>query len=177
MRRGGGLWRLPELLGRVLDPAARRRGFAEATLLTDWPAVVGAELAARSQPVKLAGERSARGGSTLVLHCASAAALELQHAELQLLERINDHFGYPTVARLKLIQAPAARPVKRRPLRPTRALSAGDLDEIGATVAPLADPALREALARLGRTLRAQIEEPEGAGPTARPDTAVGWAG
>jgi hypothetical protein len=165
IRRGGGLWRLPDLLGRVLDPPARRRGFAEATLLTDWPAVVGAGLAARSQPVKLAGERSARRGSTLVLHCASAAALELQHAELQLLERINDHFGYPAVARLRLIQAPPAKPVKRRPPRRTRALTPGDLDEIGATVAPLADPGLREALARLGRALRAQIDEPGDDGP------------
>ena len=42
MRRGGGLRRLPDLLGRVLDPASRRRGLAEARVLTDWPAIVGA---------------------------------------------------------------------------------------------------------------------------------------
>ncbi|MGH6913201.1 MAG: hypothetical protein ACREH3_05795, partial [Geminicoccales bacterium] len=108
-----------------------------------------------------------------VLHCGSAAALELQHAELQLLERINDHFGYPAVARLRLIQAPPALPVKRRALRRMRALTPGDLDEIGATVAPLADPGLREALARLGRTLKAQIDQPEGDGPVARPVAAI----
>ena len=165
VRRGGGLWRLPDLLGRVLDPPARRRGLAEATLLTDWPAVVGPELAARSQPVKLTGDRSARGAATLVLHCGSAAALELQHAELQLLERINDHFGYPAVARLRLIQAPPKRPVKHRAARPVRALTPDDLEAIEVAVVPLADPGLREALARLGRTLKAQIDEPASDGP------------
>jgi hypothetical protein len=162
VRRGGGPWRMPDLLGRVLDPPARRRGLAEATLLTDWPTIVGPQFAARSQPIKLTGERGARGGATLVLHCGSAAALEVQHAELQLLERINDHFGYPAVARLRLIQAPPRRPVKRRRARPVRDLTPDDLDAIRVAVEPLADPALREALGRLGRTLKAQIEPPEG---------------
>jgi hypothetical protein len=168
VRRGGGPWRLPDLLGRVLDSPARRRGLAEATLLTEWPAIVGAELAARSHPVKLTGERGAPAGATLILHCASAAALEVQHAELQLLERINDHFGYPAVARLRLIQAPPRRPVKRSRARPVRDLTPDDLDAIRVAVEPLADPGLREALGRLGRTLKAQIEPPEGddrAGP------------
>jgi hypothetical protein len=174
VRRGGGLWRLPDLLGRVLDPPARRRGLAEATLLTDWPAVVGPELAARSQPVKLTGDRSPRGGAILVLHCSSAAALELQHAELQLLERINDHFGYPAVARLRLIQAPPKRPVKRRSARPVRALTTDDLDAIEVAVEPLADPGLREALARLGRTLKTHIDESGSDGPAARVEAPAG---
>jgi hypothetical protein len=173
VRRGGGLWRMPDLLGRVLDPPARRRGLAEARLLTDWPAIAGPELASRSQPVKLTGERGARGGATLVLHCGSAAALELQHAELQLLERINDHFGCPAVARLRLIQAPPNRPVKHRAARPVRTLTADDLDAIRVAVEPLADPGLREALGRLGRTLKAQIEPPEGDGRPARVEPAV----
>ena len=176
VRRGGGPWRLPDLLGRVLGPPARRRGLAEATLLTDWPAVVGPGLAARSQPVKLTGDPNARGGATLVLHCAGAAALEVQHAELQLLERINDHFGYPAVARLRLIQAPPKRPVKHRRARPVRDLTPDDLDAIRVAVEPLADPGLREALGRLGRTLKAQIDPPEGDGRPAcvRPAIASG---
>jgi hypothetical protein len=134
---------------------------------------VGPELAARSQPVKLTGDQSGRGGATLVLHCGSAAALELQHAELQLLERINDHFGYPAVARLRLIQAPPNRPVKRRAARPVRTLTPDDLDTIRVAVEPLADPGLREALGRLGRTLKAQIDPCEGDGRPARVEPAV----
>ena len=153
MRRGGGLRRLPNLLTHVLDPAARRRGLAEAKLLTEWPTIVGTELAARCQPVRL-GKGTDRQGGILVLHVAGTAALELQHSELQILERINGFFGYRAVARLRLIQAP---PLKRvaRPARPAqRRLSDADENQVAEAVRAIRDPALRTALADLGRALK-----------------------
>jgi hypothetical protein len=154
VRRAGGLRRLPDLLGRVLDPASRRRGLAEARVLTDWPSIVGEVLAARCQPVKLTGNGRGHGG-ILHIHVAGSAALELQHSEPQLLERINSYFGYPAVARLRLIRAPLALP------RRARAAAAPPLDaaaraEIEAVVQPVADDALRAALTGLGAALKAQ---------------------
>jgi hypothetical protein len=159
-RRGGGLRRLPELLVRVLDPAARRRGLTEVRLLTDWPLVIGPELGARCQPVRLS--RSAAGhGGVLTVHVGGASALELQHSEPQLLERINDFFGYPAVARLRLIQAPPVRPVKRAAPAPIRPLAADELEGLSATVALVRDPELRAALASLGRAVKAQLLPPD----------------
>jgi hypothetical protein len=157
-RRGGGLRRLPELLSRVLDPAARRRGLAEARLLTDWPLVIGPVLGARCQPVRLAGARDGTGG-VLTIHVGGASALELQHSAPQLVERINGFFGYPAVARLRLIQAPPARPVKRRGPRPMRPLAAEELRALAVLVEPVDPPELRAALAGLGRTVAAQIPD------------------
>jgi hypothetical protein len=171
MRRGGGLRRMPDLLSRVLEPAARRRGLAEARLLTDWPMIIGPQLGARCQPVRLAHDRSAAGG-ILSVHVSSASALELQHSEPQLIERINGFFGYPAVARLRLIQAPPVRPVKRPGRRPLRPLDVDELEELQAAVGCLADRELREAVARLGQTIRAQIGEDDDAdraGQVARP--------
>jgi hypothetical protein len=160
MRRGGGLRRLPDLLGRVLDPAARRRGLAEARLLTEWPSVVGPDLAARSQPIRLT-HRSGHRGGVLSLHVAGSAALELQHSEPQVLERINGFFGYPAVARLHLIQAPVRR-AGGHPL-PGRSpsLTGAEENEVAAVVRRVGDPALRAALAALGRTLKGRPDEPE----------------
>lgn len=165
-RRGGGLRRLPELLGRLLDPAARRRGLAEARLLTDWPLVIGAQLAARCQPVRLSGGRD-RAGGVLTIHVGGASALELQHSAPQLIERINGFFGYPAVARLRLIQAPPARQVKRAGPRATRPLAAAELRALATLVEPVRPPKLRAALAGLGRTVAAQIPEPDDRRPEA----------
>ena len=159
VRRGGGLRRLPELLGRVLDPAARRRGLAEARLLTDWSMVVGPKLGARCQPVRLSGAPGAPG--VLTIHVGGASALELQHGEVQVVERINDFFGYPAVARLRLIQAPPPRPVKHEAPWPVRPLAADELAGLAGTVEAVSDRALRDALARLGQTLRGQLREPQ----------------
>jgi hypothetical protein len=150
-RRGGGLKRLPEMMTRVLDPAARRRGLAGAALLADWAAIVGPALAARCQPVKLARDSDGRGG-VLHLRVSSTAALELQHAAPQIVERINTHFGHPAVARLRLIQAPLGRAV-RPTARPLRPLSPEETARIDGAVASVGDEELRRALAGLGRVL------------------------
>jgi hypothetical protein len=160
MRRGGGLRRLPDLLGRVLDPAARRRGLAEARLLTEWPTVVGPDLAARSQPVRLTGGPGHQGG-VLSLHVAGSAALELQHSEPQVLERINGFFGYPAVARLHLIQAPMRRAGGQPLPGPGLRLTSAEENEVAAVVRGVGDPALQAALAALGRTLKRRPDEPE----------------
>jgi hypothetical protein len=153
MRRGGGLRRLPDLLSSVLDPAARRRGLAEAKLLTDWPTIVGPALAGRCQPVRLDRSTGLQGG-VLVLHAAGSAGLELQHSELQILERINGFFGYPAVRRLRLIQAPPPRRRSRPAPRVDRPVSAADELEVRQAVQMIRDPALRTALADLGRALK-----------------------
>jgi hypothetical protein len=149
------------LLGRLLDPAARRRGLAESRLLTDWPLVVGPQLAPRCQPVRLARTGDGAGG-VLTVHVGGASALEVQHSAPQLIERINGFFGYPAVARLRLIQAPPIRSVKLRSPHPRRALTADELGALATLVEPVRPPALQAALAELGRTVAAQIPDPDG---------------
>jgi hypothetical protein len=92
----------------------------------------------------------------LVLHVAGAAALELQHSEPQILERINGYFGYGAVGRLRLIQAPLPRS-KASPL-PTESRDVSDAEEseIAAAVRDIREPDLRAALSGLGRTLKAR---------------------
>jgi hypothetical protein len=153
MRRGGGLRRLPDLLSSLLEPTARRRGLAEAKLLTEWPTIVGPGLASRCQPIRL-GKSTDRQGGVLVLHVAGTAALELQHSEPQVLERITGFFGYPAASRLRLIQAP---PPGRssRPARPVkRSMSGAEETALAEAVRDIRDPGLRGALEGLGRTLK-----------------------
>jgi hypothetical protein len=137
----------------MLEPAARRRGLAEAKLLSEWPTVVGPALAARCQPIRL-GQRSDRPGGVLLLHVAGAAALELQHSEPQILERINGFFGYDAVSRLRLIQAPLPRSIAPPEPPVVRGVSDAEEIEIAQAVRTIHDPGLRAALQGLGRTLK-----------------------
>ena len=140
---------MPDLLGRLLDPEAKRRGLAEARLLTEWARIIGPEIASRCQPVSLS-----RNG-LLHLDVSGSAALELQHNELQVVERINTFFGRPTVTRLRFRQAPPKRrALTERAPSPPPALSAEEKETIDKTVETVADADLREALKALGGTLR-----------------------
>ncbi len=152
--RRGGVHGLAALLRPLLTPAARRRGFAETTILTDWAQVVGRGFAARCQPVRIDFPRGGRRGGTLLLRATGGAALELQHATPQLLERINTHFGFPAVARIRFLHAPPPpvppRPRNRRPPE----LPAAAREEVARVTAGIAEPGLRGALRALGEAVR-----------------------
>ncbi len=150
--RRAGLRALAVSLPRVTQRAFGKRGFAEGGLAADWPGIVGAELAARCRPGKLAFARAAeRRDGTLTLRVEAPFAVEVQHLAPQIMERINGHFGYRMVARLLLKQVafsprPATPPAKPEP--------APELTpELAARLESVEDPELREALGRLGRAL------------------------
>ncbi|MGE3304185.1 MAG: DUF721 domain-containing protein [Hyphomonadaceae bacterium] len=149
--RKGGVRHLAALLPRLTRTALGKRGFAEGGIVADWPAIVGPELAAMSLPERLSFPQGARGDGTLQVRAAGAMALELQHLEPVLIERINGYFGYRAVARLKIRQGPVPRQRRRREVAPPDPAAARAVDD---AVAPVEDPALRAALAGFGRALR-----------------------
>jgi len=151
-------------VARALDPAARARGFATTALLSDWPAIVGRELARFTMPDRViwprrrdadveppSGGRRAEG-ATLVLRIEGPRAIEVQHRSGQILERVNGYFGYRAVTELRFLQAPIARvrkpaPPKRPPL-PAYTLPQG---------AGIEDEGLARALSRLGAVTKARF--------------------
>ena len=135
----------------IAKTALGSKGYAEAGLFTHWAEIAGASLAASSLPIKLSFPRGRRDEGTLTVRCGGSAALELQHLAPSVLERINGHFGYRAVARLKIEQgAVAARKVAPTPPPLTR-LEQNAVSEATATVA---DPDLRASLSRLGTAIR-----------------------
>lgn len=147
---------LPKVTRRTLG----RHGLAEGGLVTDWVAIVGATIAERSLPLRLSFTGGERREGTLHVRVSGALALELQHLEPQILERINGYFGYRAVGRLRIHQGPVPNlPEPRRP--PMAATSAEAEAEIGSQIAAVEDEALREALRSLGRGLRSVRRRPD----------------
>jgi hypothetical protein len=139
-------------LPRIAKPVLGRRGLGEAQLIEQWPAIIGAELARHCWPIKLTFARGERRDGTLRLRVASALALEIQHREPVLLERINGYFGYRAVIRLTLIQGPP--PLREHsPPAPPRQLASGERQALASRLDGIADPALRAALERLGSAI------------------------
>jgi len=144
---------LRELLGKVIGDAFVRQGFASAELVTRWSEIVGAEISAHSEPVKIQwprGEDEARPPGTLVLRVEGPAAIEIQHLAGVICERVNRFLGWRAVDRIALRQAPLRRAVRKPALPPDPAAAA----RIAASMPEIADDDLRGALARLGAAVR-----------------------
>lgn len=150
--------RLSASLAAQINPALRKRGFAIADVLIRWPMVVGAELAQQTCPERVQFEAGRANAATLKVRVAPGFAVEIQHLAPLLIERINAYYGYGAVARLKFTQGPIAPPSRPAP-KPRRALTAAESRRLEEVVAPVADPALKAALQRLGEGLYTGADE------------------
>jgi hypothetical protein len=147
---------LPALTKMAFRNTLGGRGFAEAGLITEWPAIVGAEVARMSRPLQLAFRKGERKGGVLTIQCGGAAALELQHLKPQILERINSHFGYAAIAELRFKQgaAPIDPAAGRRSRTDSKPASPADRAAVAAALAGVKDGEIKERLERLGLAIR-----------------------
>lgn len=153
-------------VGAYVPAIARKvfetHGFPSASILSDWPEIIGADFAAITAPERLVWPRGGnqshldeenpqrisshrRSGATLILRVDGPRSLEVQHIAPQLLERINTYFGYRAVAELRIIQGPVNRDAPQEP--PAREVKEVALDK------EIEDEKLRTALAKLGGSI------------------------
>lgn len=142
-------------VARITKPVFGRRGLADGVIARDWRTIVGEAIAKHSQPEKISYAGRERSGGLLHLRVDnSAMATQLQHLEPQLIERINSHFGYRAVARLRYIHAPLPEPaLTGRAKRPEPALTPARRQALAAALSGVDDPDLLAALERLGRAI------------------------
>jgi hypothetical protein len=145
---------LSDLLHKTLKDAFAKQGFASTELVTRWTEIVGAEIAAHSQPEKIQWPRPFDGQTpepgTLVLRVEGPTAIEIQHLSAVVLERVNRFFGWQAVKALRLRQAPLRRSAPKPPTAPDPAATA----QVAATLRSIEDDKLRDALARLGAAIK-----------------------
>ncbi len=152
-------------VAKLTRKSLEKYGFSAAALLTQWPAIVGDELASHTQPQRLKwphqvgafaevdAHAMGRPGATLMLGVDAARALDVQYQAAQIIERINGYFGYRAVRELKIVQLPAGASKSGRRaaddrdiVAPERSQSASEVD-----LSTVRDDKLRAALERLRR--------------------------
>ncbi len=145
---------LADFAKRALGEAFARQGFASGDVVTHWPEIVGPEIAAHAEPVKLQwprGDAEPPDPATLVLRVEGPAAIEIQHLSGVIIERVNRFFGWRAVGRVALRQAPLAR--RAKPVAapaPDPAAAA----RVAAALPGIVDEDLRQALGRLGAAVK-----------------------
>jgi hypothetical protein len=145
---------LRDLVAKAVGDSFRRQGFVSAELVTRWTEIVGADIATRSEPIKVQWPRPVEGEErepgTLVLRVEGPAAIEIQHSVDVICVRINQFMGWRAIGRIALRQAPLRRPAPKR----TRKENPAAIAAVAATLPAMADDDLRQALARLGAAVK-----------------------
>jgi hypothetical protein len=151
---------LSEFVGATLSETLKAHGFVSSEIIARWADIVGAEVAAHSEPIKINWPRAVAAGdwseeppepATLVLRVEGPVALEIQHLSAVILERLNRFFGWQAIGRIALRQAPLRR---RKSPAPPPPLDPDATARIAATLPAIEDDDLRQALARLGMAIK-----------------------
>ena len=147
---------LAEFMPDIIVEALAARGLSEASLIADWPAIVGASIARYARPIQLLwpprpvrhDPNTLSAPATLVLRVDGAFALEAQHNVAVIAARVNAHLGWRCVEKVAFRQGPLPPLKARRP--ELSAPSAEAESEARIAAASIDNGDLREALTRLG---------------------------
>ncbi len=153
-----GVYSGPVSVGSFVAPVAGKtlsRGGAVLTgLLSEWPAIAGASLAAHTSPAKLTKAAQEPGfpgknpPSVLHLKVHPAKALEVQYCTPQLIEQINQTLGFRAVSGLRIIQAPVFNKAATPPRTALKTPAKGEQ--------PKPENRLSAALARMAQGVKAR---------------------
>jgi hypothetical protein len=146
---------LGQIAGKTIADALARQGFASTGLITHWSGIVGPEIADHAEPMRMVWPRRVHEDdpepATLVLRVEGPVALEIQHLSGVIIERVNRFFGWRAVGRIQIRQAPLARrETKKAPPAPDPEIVA----RLAAGMSDIGDEGLRDALARLGASVK-----------------------
>jgi hypothetical protein len=146
---------LSQIAGKTIADAFARQGFASTGIVTHWAEIVGPEIADHCEPMRMVWPRrvheDASEPAALVLRVEGPVALEIQHLSGVIIEKVNRFFGWRAVARIQIRQAPLVRRNKKKPPPPP---DPAVVARLAAGMADIADDGLRNALARLGASVK-----------------------
>jgi hypothetical protein len=146
---------LADLVTACVSDVFERQGFTSCEIVTHWDDIVGEEIAALAEPIRMQWTRTRdldeSPPATLVLRVEGPAAIEIQHVSGVIVERVNRYLGWQAVGKLALRQAPLMRR-HHKPQRPR--IDENAAAAIAGRMTGIADPGLRSALGRLGAAIK-----------------------
>ena len=144
---------ISELLPTVSKNFTQGRGFIHSEILDCWKEIVGEALALNSRPNRILFPKGKRQQGTLYIGASGPTALQIQHDEPTILQRINFYFGYPAIDKISISQVAFKNNRLKAEKSGFEQISRKHLTKIESTTKIISDPNLREALNKLGIAL------------------------
>jgi len=141
---------IPRIAGQVFS----RKYIMLGRLVTRWTDIVGADLADKTQPVKIRRfkQRDGSQGTSLDIAASTANATLLHYRKDLILERINQIFGERLVTAIRFVPIAANEPplVRRKP---RRILTQDQKNHLSGMLDGVKDPDIQERLKTLGTAI------------------------
>lgn len=145
----GNVRTLSTLIDAVAKPHLKKDGYYFATLMLDWPKIVGDTISDNTIPLRLMFPKGQGSGATLTLQVNPAASLIIGFQSGIILEKIAAFYGKRLVNSITLNQSPI--PIKTAQKKSVIRNKEHTLPlSMIKTIRKIKNPGLQEALERLG---------------------------
>ena len=162
--------RLSTIVGPMIAPSAKARGFAIERIVSHWRDIVG-DMSSWCRPDAVSFPRDSRTDGTLRLQITSGRGPQAQAMSDLIIDRVNANFGYRAISRISLVQT-LSTPIQPASLKPYPGLNQDhrNIWELDDKIKDVKSPELRAALRRLGSPLGNvdDTENPNHAEPNAQ---------
>ena len=148
-----------ESLGSIFVPLVKdimsAEDFVEADILLNWRDIVGQEIASFAYPIKVKYNHRENIRILYIEVPVGGFALEMQHKEEYLLEKLNAYFGYKAVHKVNISQniqlKPQIKPIKKE--KEEIKLNDDEKKYMDEVVGDIKDEKLKEILTKLGESV------------------------
>lgn len=142
----------------LLDRSFRQKGFIQTRIVRDWRQIVGPELGAVTIPLRAVFPRGQRINAVLHIRCTSAFAPLLQHRCDEIINTVNQYFGYGALKDIQVRQGPL--PKRRRSMAALESapLSGDDQKRLDGLLTNIKKSDLASALRSLGSAVFKSVD-------------------
>jgi hypothetical protein len=145
--------RLDKHFEKLTKASFSRYGFAYGELMGRWPEIVGETLARHCEPERIkwprgSGETAQKLGGALVIRAEPGRGLDLHYQSHQIIERINQFYGYGAITSVKIMQGHVTRSKSLK--NKENSLDSETEKALATSLESIADEKLKQALHRLG---------------------------
>ena len=157
-KRGtGGLKSLSVSVVPLIRNIMGKKGFVISDILTVWEQIVGEEMAQYTIPRKVDFKKNEKTNGVIhIVVPGGAFALELQHKEKFVLEKVNSYFGYKAISGIRIIQD-ANFKIQTKKINQAKVkkslVTCEEQNYIDNLTNEIIDPELKETLFRLGESI------------------------
>ncbi len=148
-----------ESIGSVFVPLIKdvmsAEDFVEVDIMLNWPDIVGQELASFAYPIKVKYDYKENIRTLYMEVPAGGFALEMQHRENYLLEKINAYFGYKAIHKINISQNIRLKPRVAQTKSGNEEIKLNEKEKkyIDDIVEGIKDDKLKEILTKLGKSV------------------------
>ena len=138
--------KISTLLPKVINKKIKKRNFIEMSLIEKWKEIIGEDISKFCYPVKVNFSGTDNKNGTIFLKTERGKSMEIEFKNEEILEKLNQFFGYKAIDKISIIQdfgvinQKKSTPIKKNIGKPI-------------VVKKIKNNSLRNALEKLNKTL------------------------